>query len=296
MLLDSSNHELGVRQFMDYFRLQPQPPEKKYLTKILAEFAHLPYENISKIIKWNDQFNSQTSLRLPEEVISDHIDWRLGGTCFSLTFFLQSILSQSGFSCYPIMADMQAGRNIHCALIVVMQNQKYLVDPGYLLSQPLLIDPPLTRQHRTDFQGLVRLCSPQVARPDTAKVALVYQPDENRYHLFTTANGQRKWRYSFGDQPTPSAEFLQHWQASFQRNSMHGICLTKVQKDGLIYIHKHFMRTTDSNGKKNYNIRNQYHQTIQTIFGIDEQWVEHALVALAENLKRERKSEFSRTK
>ena len=93
LLLDCTKHEAGVRQFLDYYQLPPQQPGKDYLEQILAEFSHLPYENISKIVKWHEYYDHQTSLRLPEEVISDHIDWRLGGTCFSLTFFLQSILT-----------------------------------------------------------------------------------------------------------------------------------------------------------------------------------------------------------
>lgn len=271
MTLDWQKHSDSVRHFMDFYQLNVQNPGEKFLLKILQSFANLPYENISKIIKWNEYFE-ENHLRLPEEVISEHVNFHFGGTCFSLTFYLQTILSQNGFSCYPVTADMRAGKNIHCALIVLLNNHRYLVDPGYLLNRPMLIDQT----------------KPRMFRADQAGVELQFDLKANTLSLFTFNHEGKKWRYRFADEPATPEKFLQHWQESFHRNSMHGICLTKVKKDGLIYIHKNFMRETDHYGKKNFNIRKNYHGTIQTIFGIKQELVEKALAALDENMKRER--------
>ena len=271
MILDWQKHGGSVRQFMDFYQLKNQSPGEKFLIKILESFANLPYENISKIIKWNEKFE-ENHLRLPDEVISEHVDFHFGGTCFSLTFYLQTILSQNGFSCYPVTADMRAGKNIHCALIVILNNQKYLVDPGYLLNRPMLIDHSKLRLYRSEQSG----------------VELQFDSQDNTFSLFTFNHEGKKWRYSFADVPVSPEKFLKYWKESFHRNSMHGICLTKVKKDGLIYIHKNFMRETDLSGKKNYNIRTNYHETIQTIFGIKQELVEKALASLDENMKRVR--------
>lgn len=242
------------------------------LREIIWRFAKIPYENISKIIKLNKFYHDACKIRLPEEVMEDHITFRLGGTCFSLTFFLQTILTHHGFSCYPVMADMRAGRNVHCCLIVILEGIKYLVDPGYLLHQPMEINPQKPRVYWTEFSG----------------VELRFNPETQRYNLFTFNREGVKWRYCFQDRPVPPEEFLRHWYASFGWNTMHGICLTKVTDKGLIYVHKDFMQETTFYGKRNFNIKRDYHATIQEIFGIDKQLVEQAQVALKENLARER--------
>lgn len=84
------------------------------------------------------------------------------------------------------------------------------------------------------------------------------------------------------------SELLQRWRASFQRNSMHGICLTKVLGNGVLFVNRNFMRETTFTGKRNFNIKRSYHRVVHERFGIDKQIVEQAQVALAENLERER--------
>jgi arylamine N-acetyltransferase len=246
------------------------------LRKILAGFSNLPYENLSKIIKfWRYRENEAQRLRLPEEVLEDHLRFHLGGTCFSLTFFLQTLLVNHRFACYPIMGDMRAGRNVHCALVVFLDQVKYLVDPGYLLRQPMALDPSKSRLYHTEFTG----------------VELRFDPQNEAYDVFTFNRQEIKWRYRFVDRPTPSEEFLQHWQASFYRNSIHGICLTRATEQELIYIHKDFMRISSLEGKRNVSIKRNYHGTIQQLFGIAPEYVEQALAALRENMARERNVE-----
>ncbi len=268
--LDPLKHTDSVEEFLDYFHLPHKNPDLVFLQEILQHFAQIPYENISKIIKLNQNWDSDlTRIRFPEEVIENHISSKLGGTCFSLTFFLQSILAQNGFTCYPVMADMRAGANSHCCLIVIVGSVKYLVDPGYLLTQPMEINPQNPKLFRNAFSG----------------VELRFDGTTATYNLFTFNKNDSRWRYRFQDRSVSSEEFLQHWLASFGWNSMHGICLTKVMKDGMLYIRKDFMRETTFSERKNFNIKRNYHAAIQENFGIDKQLVEQAQTALRENLE-----------
>ena len=271
LILQPEAHGAASEIFFKHFELAPRRPSLKHLQSILAAFSHLPYENLSKIIKLNKHSEDPARLRLPEEIIDDHRRWQLGGTCFSLTFFLQSILMNSGYACYPVMADMRAGRNVHCALIVLLDGAKYLVDPGYVLDRPLLIDPQRARIHHTAFTG----------------VELVYDEALQNFRLFTFSKQETKWRYTFVDRPTPPGEFLQHWQVSFDRNGMHGLCLSRARGDELIYIHNGFMRESSWQGKRNFNIKQNLHTTIEARFGIPAEFVEQAQAALQENMRRE---------
>jgi len=267
------NHNDSVRYFNDFFQLNLSKPNLISLQTILEKFSSLPYENISKIIKLSQTWENEEKIRLPHEVMDGHANFSLGGTCFSLTFFLETILLSHGFSCYPVMADMKAGPNIHCAMVVTLNHSKYLVDPGYLLNSPIEINPEKPRIYRTPHAG----------------VELVFNEDLQKYQLFTFNKENTTWRYNFVDRPCPPDGFLQHWQASFTKSSMHGICLTKIQKDGYIFIHKNFMRETTFFSKKNFNIKNNYHYTIHHIFGIDKQLIEQAQEALDRNMAMERK-------
>lgn len=272
--LDTDRHMDSVRGFFDYFRMPTRPPGLIFLQTILQKFAKLPYENISKIIKLNQNWDCpQNRIRLPEEVFAQHVEHRLGGTCFSLTFYLQTILAQRGFTCYPVMADMRAGRNIHCCLIVIVDQVKYLVDPGYLLTQPMEIRPGKMKIYRNEFSG----------------IELQFDAATNWYHLYTFNKEKTTWRYRFCDRPVPPEEFLRHWQASFNWNSMHHICLTRVHKNGLLFVRETFMRETTFAGKRNFNIRKNYHQAIFEHFGIDKQVIEQAQEALGDNLLEEKK-------
>jgi len=269
-MLDAAQHHEAVELFLKRYRSSSgRQATETALKKILAGFSNLPYENLSKIIKFHRHGAHEAErLRLPEEVIEDHLQSHLGGTCFSLTFFLQAILLHHGFPCYIVMADMKAGRNIHCAMVVMLGGVKYLVDPGYLLRQPLALDPNRPRLYHTEFTG----------------VELRFNPAHNAYEVFTFNRQEMKWRYRFVDRPTPSQEFLQHWQASFHRNSMNALCLTRATAEELIYIRRDFMRITNLEGKRNVSIKGKYHATIQQAFGIAPEYVEQALSALRENL------------
>jgi len=270
LILDPKQHDEGVRLFLKHYNISPHhQPALAVLQKILASFSHLPYENLSKIIKFHRHGAHEAErLRLPEEVIEEHLRFRLGGTCFSLTFFLQAILLHHGFPCYIVMGDMKAGKNIHCAMVVLLDGVKYLVDPGYLLRQPVALDPNRPRLYHTEFTG----------------VELRFNPAREAYEVFTFNRQEMKWRYRFVDRPTPPKEFLQYWQASFHRNSMNVLCLTRATDDELIYMRKDFMRIANLDGKRNVSIKGKYHETIQQMFGIAPEYVEQALSALRENL------------
>jgi arylamine N-acetyltransferase len=278
--LDASKHSEGAKTFMKAHNLSLGNTRLELLERVVEAFSRLPYENISKIIKLSQWQNSQDRIRLPEEVVGDHLRERLGGTCFSLTFTLQAILLQNGFSSYPVMAHMRAGRNIHCALIVLVDGLKYLVDPGYLLGRPVQLDPRRPLSFSNEF----------------SQVELCFQPQDSSYYLFTVNDQQRKWRYCFTDRPTAPREFLRHWQDSFTKNAMHGICLNRVTAKGLVYVRKRFMREITPGGKRNVNIKRDYHAAIQEAFGIRQDLVEQALAALEVNMAWEREKGLYRPK
>lgn len=80
--LDPQRHSDGVRLFMEFFDVRPKRPDLAFLQEIIERFAAIPYENISKIIKLNSLWEAETKIRLPGEIIDEHISFRLGGPAF----------------------------------------------------------------------------------------------------------------------------------------------------------------------------------------------------------------------
>ena len=264
MLLLSTLHQEAVQLFQGHFSIDRADADLDHLRQILRQYARIPYENISKIIKVAQNPDPEVKFRLPREVMEDHIAHRLGGTCFSLTYFLEQILLASGYSCHKAMAHMQAGENIHCVMVVELSRDRYLVDPGYLLWEPL----PLSNER------------PQVSYTPRGGVELAYDPIGGLFHLFTFDIGGRKRRYRFADQPVSDGEFREHWIASFSKPTMHNILLNQLTEKGQLYIRGNHLRLTSLSEEKKANIRQDYHCQIHDLFGIDPGWVEEALSIL----------------
>lgn len=272
IILNPEDHRSSALQFLDYYAIKQKSPGQLFLEEILEKYTNLPYENISKIIKLNQDFRSENRIRLPDQVINEHEQFKFGGTCFSLTFYLESILKTLGFNCYPIMADMRNQPNIHCALVVIMEMKKYLIDPGYLLTRPMEIHPDAPRLYRTEHTG----------------VELRFDQSDERYHLYTFDREQKKWRYRFWERPTPPADFLRFWQESFYKGTMHGIVMTKINPDGMIYMHNNYLKITSIEGQQKKRLKEDYLFTVEDIFGFDSELVEKAQEAMQRNMALER--------
>ncbi|HOT96708.1 MAG TPA: arylamine N-acetyltransferase [bacterium] len=270
--LNPWRHAAAVRHFLGHFGLAAGAPDHLQLEKVLFHFSRLPYENISKIVKLNHHFRTIERIRLPEEVMDDYVRHNLGGTCFSLSFFLQCILLHLGYSAYIVMADMGSRRNVHCALIVELQGGKFLVDPGYLLTRAMAFHRDRSSIHTSPQSG----------------VELRYDHARERYALSTFDRQVKKLRYTFEDRSAPPAEFLQHWLDSFYQGMMHGICLTQLRAEGLVYLHDDYLQIATPEGKRKRRLKQEYPRVVSQLFAIAPEWIERAQVALAENMELEK--------
>jgi len=271
-LLNPWQHDAAVRHFLGHFGLTAGAPDFAQLERVLSHFARLPYENISKIIKLNQHFLTLERIRLPEEVMEGYVRHNLGGTCFSLSYFLQTILLHLGYTSGIVMADMGARANVHCALMVAVEGRRFLVDPGYLLTRAMEFHPERSRLYSGLHTG----------------VEVRFDHARERYALSTFDRQVKKLRYTFRDRVTPLEEFLQHWLASFYQGMMHGICLTQLRPEGLIYMHDDYLQIANAEGRRKRRLKEEYPRVVSQLFAIDPQWIERAQTALAENMEMEK--------
>ncbi len=261
--------ELTATLFLEHFSIRQRAPSFDFLGEIVEAYTLLPYENITKIIaKFAGGSGGKSPLlRSPLTVLKDYIRFGGGGTCYSLTHALATILQFLGYPCALFTCDIGSRPNAHCALMAeAMDGEIYYVDPGYLLARPMRFIP---EQNATLDNGF-------------ALVNLNYL-GEKRYSVTTTTDNETKERYRLNAIPLTPGRFLDLWRASFTSPGLGKILITTYAGDnGRLYLHHHQLRHITSSGMSKESISGpEYAQNIQKIFGISPELVEKAHKLLA---------------
>jgi arylamine N-acetyltransferase len=268
-LLETVKGDDAARIFVSHMGISTHGSGIAFLRDVARHLSRYPYENISKIIKSAGCTGPLESMRLPLEVVDDHIARNFGGTCFSLTFLVERMLRTLGFDCYKVMADMHSGPNVHCLVIVREGGAKYLIDPGYALYE--VVELP--------SEGHVTVAFPHA-------LVTIAKAEEDRFNLWTEDGSGRKWRYGFSDRPVSDEDFEGHWVASFGKPTLNNICLTMMTQQGHIYFRRDFFKFTSRRTITKRRLKRDIEAFIREEFGIDGEWTE-----LAQRLLNERRGQ-----
>jgi len=263
-------HRDPVTILCDAFGIRLLRPDTDLLWECAAAFARLPYENLTKLIKKHRFPPGPARRRSPSEVIEDHLQYGTGGTCFSLNNLFAEVLHRLGFPCFPVLCDMRAGADSHCALVVTLGNQPYLLDPAYLIRQPLPLPLGDQQDKQTDTTGNVVVTATGAASYDLA-----------------TYN---RWRYSIKLDPVPRQRYTALWDSSFDWTMMNGIHLSATAATGYAYVHNHKLCLRVPEDRRTINIRGSEASTLTARFGIDATIVDEAYrlrAALVQQLRGE---------
>jgi len=253
-----------IHRFRQRYSITQSAAELYQLQRVSFAYSHLPYENVTKILKEVRSAGSETKLRAPGEVLEDHLRWGTGGTCFSLCNTLRQVLTQSGFDCFIAMGDMHYGRNIHCAVIVRMTDGHYLLDPGYLLHDPApLPQTGLEVSHQTRMNTIL-------LRSEEAEVV----------SLYTLESGELKWRYRLRVRPVTEEEFVRHWIHSFSLNSMESVMLSRLDASGRLYFRKDRLEHVGPGNREKRKISPANGAELAAIFGVPADLILQAQKAL----------------
>jgi len=241
---------MHIERFLERYTLFPREPDFQFLTDVMKAYSTLPYENVTKILKDARSSSTRQKFRRTEEVFDDHLRWNTGGTCFSLCNALQELLMFCGFNAFIAMGDMHYGVNIHCSIIVRLQDRAYLLDPGYLLHQPI----PLPA---TEIRVNTRM-----------NIVLLKNEGDNRFSLYTEENGVTKWRYRLKAIAVQREEFERHWAHSFSLNSMENVLLTRLNASGRLYYRKDRVELVRPHQRMKQKIKDNDFQTLSQLFGL----------------------------
>jgi arylamine N-acetyltransferase len=254
----------ALHRFLRHFALDASTPPKALLRQVVQAFAKLPYENLTKIIKTAETGSIPDARPDPEEVIAEHVRFGTGGTCFSLTATLLHLLRQLGWQAEPILADRPYGPNTHCALLVWIEGQPHLVDPGYLLTEPIPLSSRQETRVPTSFQDVLLL-------PKTS----------DKLELHTIQQGKVTPRLTFKTQPIDAAEFLRVWEESFTWEMMRYPVVTAVTAGEHLYLQGNRLQARSRQQAERRELPpEELAREIHRRFGIEEQVVRKALAIL----------------
>lgn len=207
-----------IQKFLTFAQLNLATSNREVVKRICTAFSRLPYENFTKILA--NERGSATHKRRPATVLHDFFTHGTGGTCFSLTDTLITLLSAVKITAYPILADRHYGPDTHCAVLVHLDDGFYLVDPGYLIFQPIRI--PLSGT--ASYPGLFNT------------IELTAEKEGKEIALHTILNNDRKYRMSYKLNPATEKRFEKAWDDSFLFEMMSYPVLTLVDDDRYIYM------------------------------------------------------------
>jgi arylamine N-acetyltransferase len=210
----------ALMDFLSYYRIPQDAPPRLLLDRLVAGFAKLPYENITKIIKRSQAGSDEKARRYPDEVIGDHISWGAGGTCFSLTSALAHLVRGLGWKAEYILADRRYGQNTHCALLVWIDGVPHLLDPGFLIVDPIALPDGKPEEIHTSFNSLI----------------LAPEAQQNRLSLSTVRRSSQTYRLTYKTAPVDEGEFFKAWDASFGWDMMRYPLLTRTEASKQLYL------------------------------------------------------------
>ncbi len=254
-------------EFLKCFDLTPRA-SLAFLHLLGQAFASLPYENATKIIKKRTgsappgpqgsralrgtKQEYANCLRFPDEVFRDYQRLGAGGTCFSLTYFLQALVTHAGFVAYPVMAHRSYGNNTHCALVVLCDEKRYLLDPGYLVSVPL----ELRENDSTIFQQPFQI--------------LRLEGNLGSYKVITKEmGGQDKLRYIFEDKPISWDDFFDFWMGSFDWPGLSQTVITRVTGGQHVYARGNYVRIASAQGVEKKKLNDMSVSERKLLLGMD---------------------------
>ncbi len=229
--------------------------------------SHVTYENLTKIIRYSQAGSADRARKLDDSYENDLDSWMGGGTCFSLTWHLYQELRCMGYAPRLLMGDKRTERNIHCALLLPIDGESFLLDPGYLIFDPLRIPEEIPFRKSQAFFPLV----PNAVRLDFENGVLA---------LYTgSAKSQMKLRFEFDIRGVSPQEFQRHWSESFDREMMTYPVLNRLDREKGVqyYYQKGNLLVRDRNGSRLERIDpSERIERLHSIFGIERATLETA--------------------
>lgn len=186
--------KIDVGDYLTRIKLSRKTPSLLYLKELQkAHLLHIPFENLD--IHYRNKITLNYS-----SIFEKLIQNKRGGFCYELNGLFYHLLYHLGFNCYLISAKVynvdtdEWGNNFdHMAIIVEIDNEKYLVDVGFGNGpiSPLKVD---SKEMQMDY---------------TRYWKMTIDPDENLILQESADSAYFKSRYLFTSEERQFIEFME---------------------------------------------------------------------------------------
>jgi arylamine N-acetyltransferase len=130
-----------TEKILHYLNVKNNTLTTAYLQELITSYcSNIPWESLSKIIKKNAYTNPADCLRLADEFWTSAILHGTGGTCYESNWAFFCFLQNLGFEGYLTINKITDKSSVHSAIIVKINNKKYIVDIGYPVYAPIPIN------------------------------------------------------------------------------------------------------------------------------------------------------------
>jgi N-hydroxyarylamine O-acetyltransferase len=118
-----------LQRHLKLLRLEEQKPDLPFLKALVqAQLHHVPYENISKLIRFGD--HGLTTLPSYEVYLNGLEEFQYGGTCYAQNGYFAELLRGLGFASSIHAAGSTKTPQSHLAILVALDQQKWVIDLG----------------------------------------------------------------------------------------------------------------------------------------------------------------------
>lgn len=173
-----------------YLGLSAAAPSLDFLDALVTAYTRaVPWESAARIAKRARTAELAACPRWPEEFWRETFRCGTGGTCFESNYAFFGLLRALGYEGYLTINDMGDTVACHTAIVVLLDDQKWLVDVGMPLYLPLPFGPDAAQSRRTRFQTYT-------VRPESEDVYQVERAPHPSPNCFTLL-----------DRPIPDAAY-----------------------------------------------------------------------------------------
>ncbi|MCY3866108.1 MAG: arylamine N-acetyltransferase [Chloroflexi bacterium] len=120
------------RRILSHFDMSVcPPPTLETLQELVTKYTRIvPWESASRIARRARQAESADCAHLGQAFWESHFARGAGGTCYESNYAFFGLLRWLGYDGYLTINDMGEYVGCHSAIIVLLDNQKFLVDVG----------------------------------------------------------------------------------------------------------------------------------------------------------------------
>jgi len=190
-------------KYLKLLGIQKGPPSLSFLVAtVKRHLSKVPYENISKIIRFHEVGPSIPSL---EEFVAGMVEKTYGGTCFAQNIYLNHILNYLGFKS-KLVGIRKDGLLSHLSLRVNIEDSNYFVDAGIMSS----------------FSGPFRIHPAESFNKDLGNQRFVFSPksDLENYSLEIWRDGKMIRRFESSSLAFTEQDLEIGIRKTFERSAM----------------------------------------------------------------------------